>query len=72
MSQQSRFEAVATVPELTAEVVATIEAHVRATNEAWESGRLPEDSVLRDVADDLVARGPHGRWTLVRHTAEKL
>lgn len=151
MSQQRRFEAVATVPELTAEVVATIEAHVRATNEAWESGRLPEDSVLRDVADDLVAvqhsprfdggvwragsgadwltgtaeaaealagqgcrwalhdlvvrvrnrdealaayrivhswgdgrpsaealfleawaRGPHGRWTLVRHTAEKL
>lgn len=43
MSQQSRFEAVATVPGLTAEVFL----------EAW-------------------ARGPHGRWTLVRHTAEKL
>ena len=66
MSQQRPFEAVATVPELTAEVVATIEAHVRVTNEVWESGRLPEEAPF------LEARGPHGRWMLVRHTAEKL
>ena len=68
MSQQRRFEVVATVPELTAEVVATIEAHVRATNEVWESGwPCPEELFL-----EARARGPHGRWMLVRHTAEKL
>ena len=151
MSQKTAEDAATSAPAVAAEVVATIEAHVRATNELWASGRLAGDSVLRDVAEDLVAvqysprfeggawratsgadwlagtteaaealagqgcrwavhdlvvrvrnrdealaayrivhswgdgrpsaealfleawaRGPHGRWTLVRHTAEKL